>query len=146
MKLFESKIMRPPADFNFNAFMENFATEIGGQFSEYDQSKSVIIVPLEENRFQAVLGVMKFNEKFNKMGIEFSSKVCPFSDDIDCKQLVMENAKTCYAKFVIIDDFIKVEGSTFLENVKADGLKEIIREVAQLADEWELKLTGLDVN
>jgi hypothetical protein len=133
-------------DFNFNEFMENFADEIGGQFSEYDQTKSVIIVPLEENRFQAVLGVMKFNEKFNKMGIEFSSKVCPFSEDVDCKQLVLENAKTCYAKFVIVDDFIKVEGSTFLENVKQDGLKEIIKEVAQLADEWELKLTGLDVN
>ena len=52
--------------FNFNEFMENFADEIGGQFSEYDQSKSVIIVPLEENRFQAVLGVMKYNEKFKK--------------------------------------------------------------------------------
>lgn len=133
-------------EFNFNEFMERFAEEIGGQFSEYDQSKSVIIVPLDENRFQAVLGVTKFNEKFKKMGVEFSSKVCPFSDDIDCKQLVLENAKTCYAKFVIIDDFVKVEGSTFLETIREEGLKEIIKEVAQLADEWELKLTGLDVN
>ncbi|MCG8308817.1 MAG: hypothetical protein MI975_15595 [Cytophagales bacterium] len=133
-------------EFNFNEFMERFADEIGGQFSEYDQSKSVIIVPLEENRFQAVLGVTKFNEKFNKMGIEFSSKVCPYSDDIDCKQLVIENAKTCYAKFVIVDDFVKVEGSSFLETIREEGLKEIIKEVAQLADEWELKLTGLDVN
>ncbi|MCK5368790.1 MAG: hypothetical protein KAQ62_09565, partial [Cyclobacteriaceae bacterium] len=75
-------------EFNFNEFMERYAEEIDGQFSEYDQSKSVIIVPLDENRFQAVLGVIKYNEKFNKTGIEFSSKVCPFSDDIDCKQLV----------------------------------------------------------
>ena len=133
-------------EFNFNEFMEKFADEIGGQFSEYDQSKSVIIVPLAENRFQAVLGVIKFNQKFNKTGIEFSSKVCPYSDDIDCKQLLGENAKTCYAKFVIVDEFIKVEGSTFLETVMEAGLKEIIQEVAQLADEWELKLTGLDVN
>ncbi|MCK5101777.1 MAG: hypothetical protein KAI29_24140 [Cyclobacteriaceae bacterium] len=133
-------------EFNFNEFMERYAEEIDGQFSEYDQSKSVIIVPLDENRFQAVLGVIKYNEKFNKTGIEFSSKVCPFSDDIDCKQLVIENAKTCYAKFVIVDDFIKVEGSTFLETIMEEGLKEIIKEVAQLADEWELKLTGLDVN
>ena len=133
-------------DFNFNEFMERFADEIGGQFSEYDKSKSVIIVPLEENRFQAVLGVVKFNEKFSKTGVEFSSKVCPYSDDIDCKQLVIENAKTCYAKFVIVDDFIKVEGSTFVETIREEGLKEIIKEVAQLADEWELKLTGLDVN
>lgn len=133
-------------DYNFNEFMERFADEIGGQFSEYDQTKSVIIVPLEENRFQAVLGVIKYNEKFKKTGIEFSSKVCPFSDDIDCKQLIIENAKTCYAKFVIVDDFVKVEGSTFLETIMEEGLKEIIKEVAQLADEWELKLTGLDVN
>ncbi len=133
-------------EFNFNEFMERFADEIGGQFSEYDKTKSVIIVPLEENRFQAVLGVVKYNEKFQKTGVEFSSKVCPFSDDVDCKQLLMENAKTCYAKFVITDDFIKVEGSTFLETIREEGLKEIIKEVAQLADEWELKLTGLDVN
>lgn len=133
-------------EFNFSNFMEQFAEEIGGQFSEYDKSKSVIIVPLNENRFQAVLGVLKFNEKFNKTGLEFSSKVCPFSDDIDCKQLIIENGKTCYAKFVIVDDFIKVEGSTFLETARIEGLKEIIKEVAQLADEWELKLTGLDVN
>lgn len=126
--------------------MEQFAEEIDGQFSEYDQSKSVIIVPLDENRFQAVLGVIKYNEKFKKTGIEFSSKVCPYSDDIDCKQLVVENAKTCYAKFVIVDDFIKVEGSAFLETIREEGLKEIIKEVAQLADEWELRLTGLDVN
>jgi hypothetical protein len=133
-------------EFNFNAFMEGYANEIKGQFSEYDQSKSVIIIPLEENRFQAVLGVIKHNTKFDKVGIEFSSKVCPYSDDIDCKQLIIENAKTCYAKFVIVDDFIKVEGATFLENIKEDGLKEIIQEVARLADEWEMRLTGLDVN
>ena len=133
-------------EFNFNEFMERHAEEIGGQFSEYDQSKSVIIVPLDENRFQAVLGVIKYNEKFNKTGLEFSSKVCPYSEDIDCKQLIVENAKTCYAKFVIVDDFIKVEGSTFLETIREEGIKEIIQEVAQLADEWELKLTGLDVN
>lgn len=133
-------------DFEFNDFMEKFAEEIGGQFSEYDTSKSVIIVPLDDNRFQAVLGVMAFNDKFSKMSIEFSSKVCPDSEDIDYKKLVMENAKTCYAKFVIVDDFIKVEGSTFLETTTEEGLKEIVQEVAQLADEWEYKLTGMDVN
>ncbi len=132
--------------FNFNEFMENFAEEIGGQFSEYDKTKSVIIVPLDSNRFQAVLGVTKYNEKYKKMALEFSSKVCPFSSDVDCKQLVIENAKTSYAKFVIVDDFVKVEGSVFLENINEEGIKDLIREVAQLADEWELKLTGLDVN
>ncbi len=133
-------------NFNFNKFMEEYSLEIGGQFSEYDKSKSVIIVPLNDNRFQAVLGVVKFNEKYNKTGIEFSSKVCPFSEDLDIKRLLEENAKTCYAKFVVVDDFIKVEGSTFIENIREEGLKEIIQEVANVADDWEYKITGKDIN
>ena len=52
-------------DFNFSELMEKIAEDIGGQFSEYDKYKSVIIVPLEENRYQAVVGVLKHNEKLN---------------------------------------------------------------------------------
>lgn len=132
--------------FKFNEFMLRLADEIGGQFSEYDSSKSVIIVPLQDNRFQAVLGNVKYNEKFNKTGVEFSSKVCKYSEDIDLKEMLVENSKTCYAKFVISEGFLKVEGAAFLENINENGLKEILIEVANKADEWELKLTGLDVN
>ncbi len=133
-------------EFNFNAFMERYALEIGGQFSEYDKNKSVIIVPLHDNRFQAVLGVVKHNERFDKIGVELSSKVCPFSDSFNLKELLEENAKTCYAKLVIVDDYIKVEGSTFVNNIKEEGIKEIIQEVANVADEWEYRLTGKDIN
>ena len=126
--------------------MERYAEEIGGQFSEYDKSKSVIIIPLAENRYQAVLGVMKFNEKLNKTGIEFSSKVCPANDDINYRELVEENARTTYAKFVLVDEYVKVEGSAYVENLKEEAIKEIIQEVANKADEWEYRLTGLDVN
>ncbi|HLF33025.1 MAG TPA: hypothetical protein VI583_02230 [Cyclobacteriaceae bacterium] len=126
--------------------MRRLADEIGGQFSEYDTSKSVIIVPLQENRFQAVLGLVKYDEKFNKTGVVFSSKVCKETSDINLKELLLENAKTSAAKFVITDGYVKVEGSAFLENINENGLKEILIEVANKADEWELKLTGLDVN
>ena len=126
--------------------MEKIANDIGGQFSEYDKSKSVIIVPIPDNRYQAVVAVVKFNETYNKTGIELSSKVCALKDDIDLKELLAENAKTCYAKFVIVDDYVKVEGSTFLENINENGVKEILIEVASKADEWEFKLTGMDVN
>ncbi len=132
--------------FKFNEFMLRLADEIGGQFSEYDSTKSVIIVPLQDNRFQAVLGLVKYNEKFNKTLIEFSSKVCKYTEDIDLKELLIENSKTIYGKFVIIDGYLKVDGSAFLENINESGLKEILIEIANKADEWELKLTGLDVN
>ena len=133
-------------DFNFSELMEKIAEDIGGQFSEYDKYKSVIIVPLEENRYQAVVGVLKHSEKMNKTRLEFSSKVCQLSESVDLKELLMENAKTCYARFVIIDDYVRVEGSTFLESVTESGIKEIIDEVANMADAWELKLTGMDVH
>jgi hypothetical protein len=133
-------------DFDFSELMQRIADDIGGQFSEYDKFKSVIIVPLEENRYQAVVGVLKHYDKINKTRIEFSSKVCQLSESIDLKELLMENAKTCYARFVIIDDYIRVEGSTFIESVNETGLKEIIQEVAQMADAWELRLTGMDVH
>ncbi len=133
-------------DFNFNELMEKIAEDIGGQYSEYDKYKSVIIVPLEQNRYQAVVGVLKHNDKMNKTRLEFSSKVCQLSESVDLKELLMENAKTCYARFVIIDDYVRVEGSTFLESVTESGIKEIIDEVANMADAWELKLTGMDVH
>jgi hypothetical protein len=133
-------------DFNFSELMQRIADDMGGQFSEYDKYKSVVIVPLEGNRYQAVVGVLKYYEKINKTRIEFSSKVCQLSESIDLKELLMENAKTCYARFVIIDDYVRVEGSSFIESLNEGGLKEIIEEVAKMADAWELKLTGMDVH
>jgi len=131
---------------NFTEFMESYADEIGGQYSEYDKNKSVIIVPLEDGRFQTVLGIMKHSEKYGKTGVEFASKVCEFSGDINLIELLRENSNFCHAKFVIVDDYVKVEAATFLDNVTDELLKEMIVEVANLADEWEYKLTGLDVH
>jgi len=44
-----------------------------------------------------------------------------------------------------VDNFIQVEASLFIDSATEDSLKEIIQEVANLADEYEFKLTGADV-
>jgi hypothetical protein len=44
------------------------------------------------------------------------------------------------------DDFLKVASSTFLDVSTPELLKEIIIEVAYVADDWELIITGADVN
>lgn len=131
---------------NFNEFMESYAEEIGGQFSEYDDSRSVIVVPIEGNRFQSVFGIKKYSERYQKTGLEFSSKVCPHTEDIDLGELLKENSKFCYAKFILEDNFLKVESSLFLENISEGLVKELISEVANVADEWEFRLTGQDVH
>lgn len=131
---------------DLNAFMQEYADEINGQYSEYDNKKSIIIVPLPDERYQTVLGHQKQSKRFDKAIIEFASKVCPYKEDIDVKQLLEENANLNHAKFVLVDEFIKVEASCFIDLATAELLKEIIQEVANVADEYEFKLTGEDVH
>ena len=131
---------------DLNAFMKAYADEIGGTYSEYDGATSIIIVPLPDERFQTVLGTVKLSKRFNRHLIEFSSKVCAFNSSIDLKDLLMENTNLNHAKFAISDDFIQVEDSCFVESATEDLIKEIIQEVANVADEYEFKLTGVDVH
>lgn len=131
---------------DLNAFMENYAEEIGGTYSEYDIRTSIIIVPLPDERFQTVLGKLKHSQRYDRLGIEFMSKVCPFESDMDLKVLLEENANLNHAKFAIVENFIHVEASSFVESATEELLKEIIQEVANVADEYELKMTGADVH
>ncbi len=131
---------------DLNSFMRTYAEEIGGTYSEYDGSTSIIIVPLSDERFQTVLGTVKLNKRYDRHLIEFSSKVCKFNSSIDLKELLMENTNLNHAKFAIADDFIQVEDSCFVETATEQLIKEIIQEVANVADEYENKLTGVDVH
>ncbi|MEQ8925323.1 MAG: hypothetical protein RLO81_05885 [Fulvivirga sp.] len=131
---------------DLNAFMESYADEIGGTYSEYDIRTSIIIVPLPDERFQTVLGKLKHSQRYDRLGIEFSSKVCQYEDGLDLKLLLTENANLNHAKFAIVEDFIHVEASSFVESATEEILKEIIQEVANVADEYEFKLTGADVH
>lgn len=131
---------------DLNAFMESYAEEIGGTYSEYDIRTSIIIVPLPDERFQTVLGKLKHSQRYDRLGIEFMSKVCQYEDDLDLKLLLVENGNLNHAKFAIVDNFIHVEASCFVESATEDLLKEIIQEVANVADEYEFKLTGADVH
>lgn len=124
-----------------NEFMRSFAAEIHGNYSEYDDQRSVIIVPLGEDRFQAVIGEITDDDD----RINISSKVCEAHDNINYQDLLEENHRTSYGKFAISNGFLKVETSLLVKETDHKTLKEIILEVAELADTWELKLTGKDI-
>lgn len=126
--------------------MENFAKEVNGEFSAYDKSKSVIIIPLPENRFQTIVGLLRLNEIQEREIIAFSTVVCKLQPEINLEKLLRANAGFCHARFSISDETIKVEASVHLDNVTGEMLKEIILEVARIADEWELRLTGIDIH
>jgi hypothetical protein len=57
-----------------------------------------------------------------------------------------QNANFDYSKFVLEEGFLKVEASCSANSVSQDQIKEMIQEVAQLADHYELKLTGKDIH
>lgn len=126
--------------------MESYAREIGGQYSEYNNTVSILIFPLEDERFQTVYGEKKYLKKYSKELIEFSSKVCEFNSDIDLKLLLSQNTNFCHAKFSIVNNFIQVEASLFIDSATEETVKEAMSEVANLADEYEFKLTGVDIH
>jgi hypothetical protein len=127
-------------------FVEQYATQIGGQFTDYDHSKSVIVVPIDGSRFQTVLTIEQKSPVSGRGQALFTSKVCEFSSNLDLKNLLERNASFDYSKFVLEDGFLKVEASCLADTVTEEQIKEMIQEVAQLADHYEYKLTGKDIH
>jgi hypothetical protein len=126
--------------------VKKYADHIGGQFTDYDQYKSVIVVPLDRSRFQTVLAVTQKSPVSGRDQAVFTSKVCEYSAAIDLKTLMEENASFDYSKFVLEDGFLKVEASCLASSTSEDQVREMIQEVAQLADHYEYKLTGQDIH
>jgi plasmid maintenance system antidote protein VapI len=51
-----------------------------------------------------------------------------------------------YCRFVLRDNYLQVEAVAPLIGVSEETLQEMVQEVANLADQYELKLTGADIN
>ena len=126
--------------------IKQYADQIGGQFTDYDHIKSVIVVPLDKSRFQTVLATTQKSLVSGRDQAVFTSKVCEYKNTIDLKMLMEQNANFDYSKFVLEDGYVKVEASCLTSSVNETQVKEMIQEVAQLADHYEYKLTGQDIH
>lgn len=131
---------------NLLEFTKNYAEEIDGQFTDYDHSKSVIVVPLTGDRFQTVLCISQKSNVSGKEQIVITSKVCQFNSNIDLKHLLEQNSHFDYSKFILEDGYLKVDASGLASSMTEEQLKEMIQEVAQLADHYEFKFTGKDIH
>ena len=125
--------------------MRRFAEEIGGEYNEYDPEYVIIIVPVSGGRAQTVLGEVRHNDLYNRKLITFSSKVCPAAPEMDYRSLLSQTAFLNYSRFVIIENYLQVQAVSAYENINEGSLKEMIQEVANVADQFELKITGADV-
>jgi len=126
--------------------IKQYADQIGGQYTDYDHTKSVIVVPLDKSRFQTVLAVTQKSPVSGRDQAIFTSKVCEYSGSIDLKMLMEQNANFDYSKFVVEDGYLKVEASCLTSSASEEQVREMIQEVAQLADHYEYKLTGQDLH
>jgi len=131
---------------DLTSFMKRYADEIRGQYIEYTQSLSVIIVPVSGNRFQTVTGNIKQSTLYNRKVITFTSKVCPMKNDIDFKMLMEQTAFFNYCRFIIAENYLQVEAVSSLAGVEEGDIKEMLQEVANLADQYEMKIAGTDVH
>jgi hypothetical protein len=131
---------------NLMSFVQQSAEQIGGQYTDYDHSRSVVVVPINGSRYQTVLAMTQTSAVSGRNQATFTSKVCEYNTKLDLKLLMEQNSRFDYSKFVLDEGFLKVEASCLAASVSQEQIKEMIQEVAQLADHYELKLTGKDVH
>ncbi len=131
---------------DFKKFTQQYAQEIGGQFREYDDSRSVIIVPLHDGRFQTVVGNLLTNVSCNREVVQIKTKVCGLKEDIPFKDILKAGADFLYARFIVEEAHLKVAATNGVQHLCEEIIKDMIQEVANVADDWECKITGKDLN
>ncbi len=131
---------------DLSTLMKKYAEQIGGQYTEYDHAQSIIIVPVSGGRYQTVLGTITQNDLYNRKLISLNSKICSIKPDIDYKMLLEQTAYFNYCRFMVKDNYLQVEAVASLIGLSEETIKEMVQEVANLADQFELKLTGMDIN
>lgn len=131
---------------DINSFLKNYADQIGGQYTPYNSEKSILIVPVSGNRFQTVIGTIKKNDLYNRDIIVLSSKVCEATATQDYKLLLEQASYFNYCRFVISENHLQIEAIAAVDGVNDAGLKEMVQEVANLADQYEMKLTRADIH
>lgn len=131
---------------NLSNFMKKYAEEIRGQYIEYTNSLSVIIIPVSGNRFQTVMGTIKQSSLYNPQVIIFTSKACPMNNTIDFKMLLEQTAFFSFCRFMIADNYLQVEAVSSLAGVDEGDIKEMLQEVANIADQYGMKIAGSDIH
>ncbi|MEI9920284.1 MAG: hypothetical protein WDO14_16035 [Bacteroidota bacterium] len=130
---------------DLRAFMRRYAEEIGGEYNEYSPEFIIIIIPVSGGRAQTVLAEVRQSDLYNRKVIVFSSKVCPAGNELDYRSLLSQTSFLTYSRFAVIENYLQVQAAADYDHVGESTIKEMIQEVANVADQFELKITGADV-
>ena len=124
--------------------MKKLADDIDGRFVDYSTENTIITVPVDRNRTQSVTGYLI--DRNNLRVVEFMSKVCEVdSTQVDARAMLELNQELFYGKVVIHEGFLKIAATALFDHSTEDQIRDMILEVARVADELEHKLVGSDV-
>jgi hypothetical protein len=131
---------------DFKKFSEQFAQDINGSYTEYDERKSVFVIPLKDGRNQTVIACLEHFDEYDRDVVRVDSKICPLFSPIKYSEILAASTRFIHTRFIAEDDFLKAEASFFADHLDEETIKEMILEVASVADDWEEKITGKDVH
>jgi len=123
--------------------MEKLAGEIDGIFVDYSFENTIITVPVSRHRYQNVTGYLL--EKPQGTVIEFMSRVCPLGSGIDPVAMLELNQELFYSKVIIHEGFLKVAAAALFEHCTEELIRDMVLEVAKVADNLEHQLVGADL-
>jgi hypothetical protein len=128
---------------NLTDTLEKLALEIDGRFVEYSYENTIITVPLNKDRFQNVTGYMI--DRPQGTMLEFMSTVCTLRSEIDHRAMLELNQELYYSKVVIHEGFLKVAAAALYDHCTEDLVRDMIMEVAYVADDLEMRIIGYDI-
>ncbi|MDX2195564.1 MAG: hypothetical protein NW207_04020 [Cytophagales bacterium] len=131
---------------NLDKILENYANQIGGKVIPYTDSQSIIIMPTKHERFQRVLGWSRVSSKTKHKFLEFDSKVCEMNDSIDIKKHLEDASKFTFSRLIVKEGFLQVASSVIVDHATEDLIKDMVKEVADIADDLEFQITGQDIH
>ena len=134
------------ATLNLDKILEQYANEIGGKVIPYTDSQSIIIMPTKHGRFQRVLGWTRISKSRGIKFLEFDSKVCEFNGTIDMKKHLEDAGHFTFSRLIIKEGFLQVASSVIVEHATAELIRDMVKEVAEEADDLEFQITGQDVH
>lgn len=126
-------------------FLKFYCDELGGQFTLYDGARGFAVVPLHEGRFQTVVVTIRKGPRSGLDHAIFSSKIAELPAGFDAHELLRNCAEFEHARFVLQEQYLSLEASC-LPSAPETEVKSILQEIAQLADLYELKITGKDIH
>lgn len=130
---------------NIHNYFTELAEELNGIYLDYTGDSGAMNLKLDNGRNQSVKSFIK-NKGDGDM-IIFMSKICNLDEypKVDFQRMLELNHTLVYSKIVIDDGYMEVESGVKLDLSSKAEITYIVREVAKVADDLEMEITGKDV-